>query len=266
MNGYLGKKPATKDDRDITFAALKAASPGLVLPKPPTNFGHGLIFGDGEGTNDWEMNGNGPDDTVEPGFQGAGDCVWAAFGHITREWNKVAGHTVHVTGKESISDYSAQTGYVLNDNSTDNGTDMRSAMGYWRDTGILDTAGQRHKIAMYVSIDPTNLTELWEACWCFSATAIGFQFQQAQDDQFNSGTWDYVPGSPVVGGHCVPCFGRNKGRIGVASWADHLWFTQALYTNENDETYAFVSPDELHNGVTERGMSLVAAEAALNAL
>jgi hypothetical protein len=266
MTGKLGKLPATTDDRDITFRSLLTAETLSSTSTPPKNFGHGLIFGDGEGTADWEMNGNGPDDTVAPGFQGAGDCVWAAFAHITREWNKVAGRTVHITGKESIADYSSSTGYVLNVDSTDKGTDMREAMKYWRADGIRDTAGKRHRIAAYVSINAQDVNELWAACWLFGAVAIGFSFQEAQRGQFDAGTWDYVAGSPNEGGHCVPCFGRNKGRIGLASWADHLWGTESFYTNLNDETWAFVSEDELRNGVTERGMNLASLEAALGAL
>lgn len=261
MNGYLGKKPATQSPKDLKFAAFVDAA---ALPTPPANFGHGLIYHDGEDpTLDWDMNGNGPDDTVQPGFGGAGDCVPAMAGHVTREINKVAGHTVHVTGKETISDYSASTGYVLGDNSTDNGTDMRSFMSYWQHTGIVDTHGVRHKIGAYVSLDPHDVNQLWQACYLFSAVAIGFEFQQAQDDQFDSGTWDYVPGSPVIGGHCIPAFGRNHGRIGVVSWARHLWFTQAAYTNLNDETWAFISTEELRNGKTERGFDYPALAAAL---
>lgn len=67
MNGKLGKLPATADERDITFKAIRAR---LTIPTPPANFGHGTIYHDGEGASDWQMNGNGPDDSVAPGFQG----------------------------------------------------------------------------------------------------------------------------------------------------------------------------------------------------
>ena len=42
-------------------------------PAPyPDEFGHEKIEG-----HEWQMLGNGPDDSVQPGFEGAGDCVWA---------------------------------------------------------------------------------------------------------------------------------------------------------------------------------------------
>ena len=259
MNGLLGKTPATFDRRDIRYSTIATAT----LPTLPANFGHGTIYKDGEAAGDWQMNGNGPDDTVQPGFQGAGDCVWACAAHTTRETNKVAGHTITITGKESIADYSACTGYRIGDPSTDNGTDMRVALKYRQKTGIVDAAGNRHKIGAYVALEPGNLTEFYEACYLFSACEIGFEFQQAQDDQFASGVWDYVAGSPKVGGHAIPGFGRHSGRGGVVSWAKHLWITPAFYENLVDEAWAIVYPEELKNGKTERGMDLTALNAAL---
>lgn len=263
MNGKLGKLPASEDDRDIRFSAVKA---GITLPKPPANFGHGQIYKDGEAAGDWQMNGNGPDDTVAPGFQGAGDCVFACAAHTTRETNKIAGHTVTITGKESIADYSAVTGYAIGDDSTDQGTDMRVTLKYRQKTGLLDAHGNRHKIGAYVALEAGNIAQFYEAAYVFSAVEIGFQFQRAQDSQFDSGVWDYAPGSPIVGGHAIPGFGRNKKRGGVVSWAKHLWITQTFYENLVDEAWAIVYPEELRNGKTERGMDLSQLNAALAAL
>lgn len=261
MRGRLGKLPATPDARDITFKAIRT---GQTLPTPPANFGHGTIYHDGENSRtDWDMNANGPDDTVEPGFQGAGDCVFACGAHTTRETNKLAGKTVMITGKESIADYSAVTGYRIGDDSTDNGTDMRVALKYRQKTGLLDAAGNRHRIGAYVALTPGDLDEFFQACYVFSAVEFGFEFQKAQDDQFESGVWDYVPGSPNEGGHAIPGFGRHTGRGGVVSWAKHLWITPAFYTNLVDESYAIVYPEELKNGKTERGMNLTQLTTAL---
>src|ERR1700747_42770 len=114
----LGKKPFVADDRDLKATDFLAAT----LPIPPTPFGHGTMF------TDWKMLGNGPDDTVEPGFQGAGDCVWAGAAHEHRLLEKLVGKLdLQITGKDVIADYSAATGYVLDDPSTDNGTDVHAA-------------------------------------------------------------------------------------------------------------------------------------------
>lgn len=263
----LGKKPATQDRRDITFRALLDASAdaGIVFPKPPATFGHGQIYHDGNARGDWMMLGNGPDSTEPRAPSGAGCCVFSCAGHTTMEVNKVVGKTVTITGKETLADYSAVTGYVLGDESTDHGTNMREAMKYRRAVGTLDAKGNRHKIGAYVSIDPSNWDELILAAYIFSAVEIGFEFQQAQWDQFNTtGVWDYVPGSPNEGGHAIPAFGRNSKRqaAGVVSWAKHLWITRSFIEHLNDETWAIVYPESLKGGKNERGYDL----SALNTL
>lgn len=267
----LGKHPATYDKRDITFAAFKEASleHGIELPKVPAVFGHGQIYHDGEAKGDWLILGNGPDNTVAPGFPGAGCCVWSCAAHVEMEVSKVAGHPVTITGKEVISDYSATTGYVIGDERTDQGTNMRQAMKYRAQTGILDAHGDRHKIGAYVSIEPGNWDELLQAAYIFGSGEIGFAFTQAQYDQFEAGdVWDYVAGSPSEGGHAIPAFGQNrkKGGSGVVSWARHLWFTRALLEHQNDETWAIIQPEALRNGKTERGYDLAALNTLLGEL
>jgi hypothetical protein len=260
----LGKRPHVHDPRDIQFKDIRA---GLTLPTPPANFGHGTMFKDGEDLfRDWDMNGNGPDPTVQPGFEGAGDCVFACGAHTTRVTNVLGGHPVEISGKQSIADYSAVTGYVIGDPSTDQGTDMRTALKYRQKTGLLDAAGNRHKIGAFVALTPGDWDEYFQAVYVFSAVEFGFEFQQAQDDQFASGTWDYVPNSPIEGGHAIPGLGRNSNRGGVVSWAKHLWITEAFYRNLVDEAYAIVYEEELKNGKTERGMDLAQLQAALKDL
>lgn len=264
MEGKLGKTPFVPDSRDFKAAAFLDTA---VLPTPPTTFGHGTIYKDGEDIHrDWDMNGNGPDDTVAPGFQGAGDCVWAAAAHTTRMAAKVAGHQVTITGRESIADYSTATGYVLGDDTTDQGTDMRAAMKYRQKTGIVDAAGNRHKIGAYLSITG-GWDQLMQAAYIFDAVEIGFNFQQAQDRQFAAGVWDYVPGSPIVGGHAIPLFGRRTGRGGVVSWAKHLWVTPTFVSELVDEKWAIVYLDSLNaKGVNDRGLNIDTLNAALGSL
>ncbi len=262
MKLHLGRTPFVPDSRDFLAKDFVDAA---VLPVPPANFGHGSIFHDGDDPLlDWDMNGNGPDDTVAPGFQGAGDCVWAAAAHVTRAVAKIHGHHITITGKQSIADYSAATGYVLNDDTTDQGTDMRQAMKYRQKTGILDTAGNRHKIGAYLNLAAATWDELMQAAYVFDAVELGFNFQQAQNEQFATGVWDYVERSPIEGGHAVPLFGRNHGRGGVVSWARHLWITPAFVENLVEEAWAIVYPDSLSaKGVNDRGLNVDGLNAAL---
>lgn len=259
---HLGKKPATTDERDITFAALKLEVP--TLPHPPARFGHGdLYHGDG-----WLMLGNGPDETVAPGFQGAGDCVFAGAAHETMLTNRLAGRQINFTGANVIADYSAVTGYVPGDETTDQGTEVRVALGYRRHVGIADAAGVRHKIGAYVRIDPKDYDQLMQAAYVFSAVGIGFEFPASAWDQFDKGqSWEPVPGAEILGGHYVPVVGRSsRSTAGVLSWARRQGMTRTFYEAYNDEAWAIVYPEELRAGRNERGFDLAGLTAALAAL
>jgi len=57
------------------------------------------------------MLGKGPDDSVEPGFAGAGDCVFAGACNEHRVWTKVVGgEEAPLTGKGAIAAFSEVTG------------------------------------------------------------------------------------------------------------------------------------------------------------
>jgi hypothetical protein len=248
----LGKKPATVDERDITFQLLKDAFP-IKFPVPPNRFGHGLAY------KDWRMLGNGPDDSVEEGFQGCGCCVLSDAAHVTMLTNKLAGHDVKFTGKEVVKAYSDITGYVIGDDSTDQGTEMREALKYRQKYGIMDASGRNHKIGAYVSINPKDPVELAEAVYVFTAVSIGFEFPDYAWSQFdNHEVWDVIDGDSVMdGGHDIPIVGRySLDNIAGVTWGERHGLTRSFYEATNDETWAIVFPEELRKGKTERGYDL----------
>lgn len=258
----LGKKEFVENPKDFKFSALKAAVP-IPWPKVPNRFGHGLAY------KDWGMLGNGPDPTVTPDFKGSGDCVFAGAGHETMLVNKLAHHKVEFTGANVVSDYSAVTGYVIGDDSTDYGTEVREAMSYRRKTGVIDSKGVRHQIGAYVSIDPKNWDELMQAVYCFTAVGIGFEFPDTAWQQLDDGLpWDVVDENPTMdGGHYVPIVGRNaRTTAGCITWGVRHGMTQAFYEAYNDESWAMVFPEELRNGKTARGYDLATISAWLGQL
>jgi hypothetical protein len=257
----LGKQPFEHDPKDFKAKLLfEAVAPEM--PTPPDRFGHGLSF------KDWLMLGNGPDDTVQKGFGGAGDCVFAGGGHETMLTTKLGGHPATFTGANSIEDYSAVTGYVIGDDSTDNGTEPRVAAKYRRDTGLIDAAGKRHKIAAFVSIDPSDFEELVQCVYVFTAVGIGFEFPDTAWNQFSHHLpWDVVDGAAIEGGHYVPVVGRNaKSTIGVISWGRRVGMTRDFYEAYSDEAWAYIFPEELRNGKTYRGYDLSQLRAWLDSL
>ena len=242
---FLGKQPATEVRTEhASWAELRRplVKAGL-LPKIPAVFGHGNDF-PGQG---WHMFGNGPDDTVFPGFQGCGDCAFAGPGHAIMEAEKNAGRPVApLTGKTVVGWYSAYSGYDPTTGANDNGSNPQDVFAIRKSPGLPDDAGTYHKIGPTIAATPGDLTHLWEIAYLFEDAGIGVAIQQAQEDQFNEGVpWNYVAGSPVVGGHWV----EVMGRLHLITWAINKAFTNSFYTNLNDETYAWIDP-ERYNRVT----------------
>ena len=191
----LGKKPATVDARDLLFANYRTEA---ALPPHPKTFGHDTIIpADG-----WQMLAN---DSV-------GCCVFSGFAHLVMLWNKIRGVDVVFSNESVLSDYSAVTGYVPGDPSTDQGTDVREALKYFRSTGVIDASGKRHKIAAFVALSAADLSQAAEAAWLFAGIAPGFNLPQSAETQFDDNKpWSVVRGSPTVGGHFVPVVGERAG-------------------------------------------------------
>jgi len=236
----LGKQPSAPKPKDLLWSELAA---NVQLPAAPVRFGHANLF------QDWWMLGNGPDDSVAPGFQGAGDCVWAGAAHEHRMIDKLV-HQVDVqfTGKDVISDYSAATGYVIGDASTDNGSDVHAALDYRRKTGVRDAQGTRHKIGAYVAIDPKSWDHLRQAAYIFGACGIGFNFPKSAWAQFDAGQpWDVVANDGGNdGGHYVPIMGAPAAdKVGVVTWGKRQELTQAFYEKYNDESWVYITQEEL---------------------
>jgi len=262
----LGKKPATYDSRDLLFSQFRTAEP---LPSHPKYFGHEKLVG----AKSWRMLGNGPDDSFSPGFEGAGDCVFAGGDHETMLWTLESKTSASFTAANALGDYSAVTGYNPNalpnatgENPTDNGTDVREALRYRQKTGLLDALGKRHKIGAYVGLELRNHEELLEALYLFGIVAIGFAFPESAMDQFNAGKpWSVVPGTTIDGGHYVPLVAYRKN-LQCVTWGRVQAMTWQFYDKYCDEAWAILSPEMLANGTSLEGFNLKQLQADLNAL
>lgn len=253
----LGKLAATYDGRDLRLAHYLTGA----LPRRPAHFGHEKLVGA-----EWLMLGNGPDDTVRPGFAGAGDCVWAGAAHETMMWCREAGRPARFTGANAVSDYSAATGYVIGDDLTDGGTDVREAMKYRAKTGVVDAGGARHRIGAYLALEPGNLDHLLEALYLFGAVGIGIEFPNSAMDQFDRGRiWSVAHGASSDGGHYVPLVAR-RAHLECVTWGRLQPMTLGFYARYCDEAWVAVSEDALRDGRSPEGFDLAALQADLLSL
>ena len=257
MTLRLGKLPATRSPND--FRLEQVVDIAAVLPAIPKTFGHEKGFA-------LEMFGNGPDDTVRPGFEGAGDCVLAGACEETHLVEHAAGRPrAPLGGKEAIAAYSAVTGYVLGDPSTDKGTDVRSALAWRRKVGIADANGKRHRIGAFLALEPGDTTHLLAALFVFGAVGIGFQFPSYAMQQFaEQKPWAYEEGGTIDGGHYVPVVARRtSSTLSTISWARDQRMTETFFAHYCDEAWAIVPTEYLEaNGRSPEGFD----QAQLSAL
>jgi hypothetical protein len=255
---HLGKRPASPLAPDTaSFAELRRplAKAGL-LPKPPVPWGHGGDFADGPPPG-WGMRGNGPQDdhSIPQGWAaagGCGDCFWAGEVHRLMESARNAGRPVPaVSARTTVEQYAEYSGYDPRTGARDEGSDPQTALRWIQARGLRDDAGGQHRIGQIVALSPGNLAELWEGAYLLEEVGIGIVVSEAQERQFNAGEpWDWVSGSPEIGGHWVIVTGRPDADSGaLITWGRRVPFSSAFYTHQNDESYLVIDP-ERYNEVT----------------
>lgn len=230
--GLIKSKP---DKRDLLFENYfdKAA-----LPTIPNQFGHDALV------SDWQMLGN----------DRYGCCVWSGGAHETMLWNKEAGKEIVFTPENVLSDY-ASTGFNPATGANDNGTQPRDAMKYRVSKGLIDSSGNRHKIAAYVRIKAKNLDNVYAAMYLFGAVGIGIKFPSSAMEQFNNGQpWDVVNGSPIEGGHYVPIVAKRDNLIAV-TWGKEQPMTNSFFLKYCTEVWGILSEEMLVDGCNLEGFN-----------
>lgn len=222
------------------------------LPTPPPSFGHeNLVKGP------WNMLGNDQ----------YGDCVWASKAHQVMLWNAEAGKQVGFNDDSVLSDYTAVTGFTRSDPSTDRGTDMALAAEYWKQTGVKDAAGNRHKIACYLAITPGDVDEHKLALYLFGTVDIGIRVPSYAQDQFNAGQpWTKRLFYSIEGGHCIPLVARRNGMFIAVTWGREQPMTDGFLKTFEDEAYIALSMEMLQKGISLEGFNTSQLLADMEAL
>ncbi|HEY4348191.1 MAG TPA: hypothetical protein VGM80_11430 [Gaiellaceae bacterium] len=252
----LGKRPATHDRRDLRFGAYLDTT---AVPAPPAQFGHEALYP----PKGWGMLGNDE----------WGDCAWAGAAHETMVFTKETHprKPAVFTTAGVVGDYEALTGFKPSagppdHNPTDLGTSIREQMAYRRKTGIKDSAGARHRIGAYLSIDYTDLDQVYQAMYLFQVVGIGFNFPLSAFDQFHAGKpWDVVPGATVKGAHYVCAVAKRKN-IEVVTWGSLQQMTERFFNKYVDEAWAYISVEALKDGKSPQGFRLADLKLDLAAL
>lgn len=224
--GLLPPKPGAIPLRLATYIKPSA------LPTPPDTFGHMQTV-----TN-WGMLGNGPGPDNPPQIpDGVGDCAICGPEHQIMYHHAISGKKVSFSTPTTIQNYSEITGYVLGDDSTDNGTAIEEMAKHWQSVGFKDDNGNRHQVVGFVDLNPGDLREFWVAMYLFGSVGLGFDLPDTAEEQTSRGlAWDAVPGSKSLGGHYVPAFNKlNAGMNVGVSWGAPQAFTSRFFQAYNNQ-------------------------------
>jgi hypothetical protein len=179
----------------------------------------------------WGMLGN---DTV-------GDCTCAAAGHAEQigvAYGEKQPAAVTVT--EVLAAYSAITGYVPGEASTDRGANMLDVLKYWQKTGI---AGQ--KCGPYVAFDPAKQDHWQVAVYLFGFAYIGVTLPDSVVSALpNVVDWtDTTAAANQSNGHCVitPAYVTADG-VTIVTWGQTIKASWAFLAKYCDEAYAVLLP------------------------
>lgn len=246
----LGKLPARPEAIRLKFGIFFNAEQ---LPVPPAAFGHYAI------KIDWGVQGNDQ----------YADCVFAGAAHETMVFCNENQNSVNFEEQNVLSDYAAVTGFSQADPSTDQGTDMQAAASYRRTTGIIDSQGKRHKVDSYVALPAGNVSQLMLATYLTGATGIGIRMPNSAEKQFDAQVpWSVVPGDTIVGGHYIPCLGKNKsGNILCVTWGRLHAMTPEFYKTYCDEAVCYISLEALNaKGLTPEGFNAAQLQKDLAAI
>jgi hypothetical protein len=177
-----------------------------------------------------------------------GDCTCAGAYHIAGVETANAGDPFHATLLQVVQDYSAVSGYVPGNESTDNGADEVTCMNYWTNHGFANGT----KLSGWLAVDATNLTELMTALWLFENLYFGLECPDTYTNPFPSGngfTWG--PGTPdPEQGHCIVGVGYNSSGVLISTWGmigTWLWpaVHQLAIPSAGGAAYVWLTPDQI---------------------
>lgn len=215
------------------------------LPTPPRTFGRIKMV------QNWGMLGNGPGPDNPPQIpDGVGDCAIAGPEHQIMLNCAESGTPVSFSTPTTIQNYSAITGFDLNNvAATDQGTAVDAMAQYWMNTGFLDDAGNRHKIVAVVDLNPGDLRELWVAMYVFQSAGLGFALPDTAEEQTARGLpWDVVRGANIIGGHYVPAFSKLDHNLNAGvSWGEPQPFTNRFFRTYNNQGIVVLDEEMLRN-------------------
>ncbi len=177
-----------------------------------------------------------------------GDCTAAGAFHTGGLLLGGAGAAIPYTTNDVIAFYSATTGYIPGDESTDRGGDEQTVLNYWQQTGLLPS---QHQIAGWLGVNGADPIEVKTALWLMENVYFGVELPDGWINPMPTGSgfvWDVAGDPDPDNGHCFVGVGYNSQGVLIDTWGmigTMTWAALAKYacTAGQGELYTVLGPD-----------------------
>ena len=184
----------------------------------------------------WDMLGN----------DRLGDCVSVTWANTRRLVSSTLGAPSYPDIDKVMTFYATQ-----NPGGSDNGMDIQTAL-----EDLVAHGGPDGVSAVgFASVNHADLDEVTAAIAIFGSVWTGVNVLSINEQQFREQVpWDFVPGSPAVGGHSVITGGYGKidadtgalsGDNKFITWAAETSFTDAYWSECVEEAWVVIWPEHL---------------------
>ncbi len=247
MTLLLGKLPATRPHglRDLveySNGPLPTPPPSVAVPKVA----------------EWKMFANGPDPSCTVEGAPFGDCVMAGAAHL------IMASDVEVKRQDAVpSSNTVAEQYLTLTGGQDTGLNESDTLAFWRSQGLFGD----NKIAAYCPVATDQLTHVQASVALYGACFLGIQVPESAQEQFGRNEpWTVVPGSPIMGGHCIVVVGYSPEYLFAVTWGGIAPLSYSWFQTFCDEAYAVITEEIVEAGDGPSGLNLAALQKDLDAL
>ena len=172
---------------------------------------------------------------------------------------------VEFTTDQAIRQYSEITGYDPATGQNDTGCNENAVLELWRTQGLFTG----HRIAAHAPVPINDVLAVHRAIAFYGGCYIGIACPQSAQQQFQDGKpWTVVPGSPIVGGHCIVPVAYDPEGIDCVTWGGIARVTWPWWVTYADEVHCVITDSEVQvrTGVGAHPLDLAALRADLDRL
>lgn len=172
-----------------------------------------------------------------------GDCAEAGAGHAAQAITAWTGSPVLPSDRDVLTLYETVAGYVPNDPSTDNGTNLQDLLTWWSKNswgGI--------EVSAFAELRNWNAAAMRACLYYFGTVYVGVNFPAGGIAQFQNGEpWTPVPGDHIDGGHCIVLEQMTSGKdeLNWITWGAKQKSTLRWWWTYAEEAWVILTPQVL---------------------